>query len=246
MYRMARQTRTEQITEHYRQLVRDGQLKPGDRLPSSRLLAEEHDVSEPTARAVLSALRVGGYTVTTQRGSYVAPRPSVANSPQDRLRRAVRIGTTTADTETQHVTAAELIEAPTYIAEIYDLEPGDQVVRREYVIRTGDHVTALHVDWYPATFAVHVPALLSKGERTGGELLTAIEQATGRTVSHGRDAVRGRSADTREARLMEIEVGAAILAGAHAWSDNDGLIVYGEWCLPSNMEIGFVYELDRR
>lgn len=244
MYRM-RQTRTEQLTEHYRSLIREGKITPGERVPSSRALAEEHDVSEPTARAVLSALRVGGYTITTQRGSYVAARPSGADSPQDRLRRAARNGTTTTDTETQYVTAAELIEAPTYIAEIYDLEPGDQVVRREYVIKTGDHVTALHVDWYPATFAVHVPALLSKAERTGGELLTAIENATGRTVSHGRDAVRGRPADAREARLMEIEVGMAILAGAHAWSDDDGLIVYGEWCLPPNMEVGFSYELDR-
>lgn len=239
-----RQTRTEQLAEHYRQLIREGELRPGERVPSSRALAEEHGISEPTARSVLSTLRVGGYTITTQRGSYVASHPPGVDSPQDRLRRSVRVGTTTADTETQHATAADLVVAPTYIAEIYDLEPGDQVVRREYVIQTADTVTALHVDWYPATFAVHVPALLSTAERTGGELLAAIEQATDRKVTHGRDAVRGRDADEREARMLGIPVGAAILAGAHSWSDDTGLLVYGEWCIPPGIEVGFAYDIE--
>lgn len=240
-----RQTRTEQIAEHYRQQIREGDLNPGDRLPSSRDMAEEHGCSEPTARAVLSSLRVGGYTVTTQRGSFVASRPPGVDSPQDRLRRAVRVGTTTADTETQHATSASLVVAPTYIGEIYDLEPGDQVVRREYVIKSGETVTALHVDWYPAPFAVQVPALLSTAERTGGELLKAIEEATGRTVTHGRDAVRSREADDREAGFLGLPVGAAILAGAHAWSDEHGLLVYGEWCLPTGIEVGFTYDMGR-
>lgn len=242
MYRM-RQTRTEQIAEQYRQQIRNGDLGPGQRLPSSRDLATDNDISEPTARAVLSTLRVGGYTITTQRGSFVAARPTGIDSPQDRLRRAVRIGTTTADTETQQATSAQLVPAPTYIGEIYDLEPGDQVVRREYVIKSGETVTALHVDWYPGPFGIQVPALLSVAERTGGELLSSIEQATGRTVTHGRDAVRGREADEREARLLEIPIGAAILAGAHAWSDDDGLLVYGEWCIPTGMEVGFTYDM---
>lgn len=238
-------TRTEQIAEQYRQKIRDGELTSGDRVPSSRDLATEHGVSEPTARAVLSALRVGGYTITTQRGSYVAARPSGTDSPQDRLRRAVRMGTTAAETEQQYVTSANLIEAPSYIAEIYDLEPGDQVVRREYLIKVGEAVTALHVDWYPATLAAQVSALLSTAARTGGELMSAIEQTTGRTVTHGRDAVRSRSADAREAEHLRVPVGTPILAGAHAWSDDEGLIVYGEWCLPPDTEVGFSYDVNR-
>lgn len=238
-------TRTEAVAEHYRERIREGALSPGERLPSSRALATEHEISEPTARAVLSALRVGGYTITTQRGSYVAARPPGIDSPQDRLRRAVRIGTTAADTETQHATTADLLVAPTYIAEIYDVEPGDQVVRREYVIKSGEAVIALHVDWYPAPFAVQVPALLSTANHTGGDLLRQIEQATDRRVTHGRDAVRSRSADEREASALGLPIGAAILAGAHAWSDDTGLLVYGEWCLPTDMEVGYTYELGR-
>lgn len=236
--------RAEEIIDHYRIQIRTGVLRPGERLPSSRALASEHSISEPTARKVLSALRVGGYTQTTQRGSYVAQRPPGIDSSQDRLRRAVRTGTTAADAEKQEAITADLRIAPTYIAEIYDIEPGDQVVRREYVIRSAEIVTALHVDWYPAPFAVQVPALLSTAERTGGELLTAIEQATGRAVTHGRDAVRGRAADEREANALKLLTGAAILAGAHAWSDDTGLLVYGEWCIPTNIEVGYNYDIE--
>lgn len=239
------QTRTEEITDHYRGEIRTGRIAPGERMPSSRALASEHGISEPTARKVLSALRVGGYTQTTQRGSYVAPRPPGIDSPQDRLRRAVRLGTTAADAEMQQAITADLVVAPTYIAEIYDIEPGDQVVRREYVIRSAETVTALHVDWYPSTFAVQVPELLSTAERTGSELLSAIEQATDRWVTHGRDAVRSRAADKREAETLNLPLGAAILAGAHAWSDDTSLLVYGEWCIPTDIEVGYTYEIER-
>ncbi|RRO14544.1 GntR family transcriptional regulator [Saccharopolyspora rhizosphaerae] len=236
----------EQLAEHFRALIRDGKLKPGDRLPATRAIAEEHGVSEPTARAALAWLRAAGQIRTSQRGSFVAEDLGGSSSAQDRLRRAIRTGTTNAETENQQVTAAELIVPPSYISGIYDLEEGDQVVRREYVIRGLDGVVqALHVDWYPATFAIQVPALLSMGERTGGELLAAIEKATGRTVNHGRDAVRGRSADEREARLMEVEVGSSLLAGAHAWSDDAGLLVYGEWCLRADVEVGYEYQIQR-
>lgn len=239
-------SKKEQLAEHYRGLIRDGKLTPGDRLPPTRSIAYDHDVSEPTARAALAWLRAAGHIRTTQRGSFVAEHVGGSASAQDRLRRAIRTGSTDADTETQEVTAAELIVPPPYILGIYELEDGDQVLRREYVVRNPDNdVQELHVDWYPATFAAQVAPLLSKAPRTSGELLAAVEQAVGRTVNHGRDALRARAADEREARLMEIEVGTPILAGAHAWSDDSGLLVYGEWCLRADVEVGYEYQIQR-
>lgn len=238
-------SKREQLAEEFRGLIRDGQLAPGQRLPSTRTIAAEHGVSEPTARAALAWLRASGYITTTQNGSKVAEQLGASASPQDRLRRAIRTGTTNAETETQEVTAADLVIPPNYVREIYDLDEGDQVVRREYVIRVDTEVHELHVDWFPAVFAVSVPALLSRGARTGGELLAAVERETGRTVTHGRDAVRSRATDERESRLMEIEIGTPILAGAHAWSDDDGLLVYGEWCLREDVEVGYEYQIQR-
>ncbi|MFH0246037.1 hypothetical protein ACGRHY_27305 [Streptomyces sp. HK10] len=38
-------------------------------------------------------------------------------------------------------------------------------------------------------------------------------------------------------------VGSAVLAGAHEWSDDQGVICHGEWCLSAKLTIGYEYEL---
>ncbi|CAM5679369.1 HTH gntR-type domain-containing protein OS=Streptomyces fumanus OX=67302 GN=GCM10018772_02690 PE=4 SV=1 [Streptomyces fumanus] len=66
-----------------------------------------------------------------------------------------------AEGETSRVTAAELITPPLYVAEIFDLEAGDQVVRREGLAGRGKTRTVFAVTWYPAPFAALVPDLLN-------------------------------------------------------------------------------------
>lgn len=242
----------ERIAEHYRRRIRDGELRPGHRLPSVREMAEEHGAATATVRNALSWLRVEGYIVTTQRGSFVAERPSAAPTPRDRLDRIQRTGSVLADGETKRVSAAELIVPPLYVAELFDIDPSEQVVRREYVTGTGPHITMLAVDWYPAEFAELVPDLLSTapGQRTGthpgtgNDLMQQITAATGRRPLYGRDAMHGRAADRREADRLGVPVGSPIFAGAHEWSDDEGVICYGEWCLPPRVTIGYDYRLD--
>lgn len=242
----------ERIAEHYRRMIRDGDLRPGHRLPTVKELAEEHGVSSTTVRHALSWLRVEGYIATTQRGSFVTDAPKIGPSPRDRILRTYRTGSVLAEHETKRVTAVELTVPPVYVAGLFDIEPGEQVVRREYVTGTGSQITGLHVDWYPAHFALHVPDLLetAPGCRTtthpgtGNDLLVQIEHAMGRMVAGGRDSMHGRDADQREARLLGVAVGSPILAGAHEWSDSQGLIVYGEWCLPYRLVIGYEYSLE--
>lgn len=241
----------EHIAETIRRSIRDGDLIPGQRLASVRELAEQHGVAAGTVRNALSWLRVEGYIVTTQRGSWVADAPSVGASPRDVLARARRTGSTAAAGETKRVLAADLVVPPLYVAELYDQDPGQQVVRREYVTGAGQTVTALCVDWYPAVLAEPVPELLSTapGQRTddhpgaGNDLLTLIADRTGRRVARGRDAMHGRPADQREAARLGVAVGAAVLAVVHEWSDDDGLIVYGEQVMPPRLTIGYEYDM---
>jgi len=241
----------EHLAEQLRRAIRDGDLIPGQRLPSTRELADQHGVALGTVRNALSWLRVEGWIVTTQRGSWVADTPTGTASPRDILARARRTGSTAGAGETKRVTSAALIVPPLYVAECFDQDPGEQLVRREYVTGTGPTRTALAVDWYPASFADAVPELLETwpGARTPGQpgagnnLLALIEQRLGRTVIRGRDAMHGRAADQREAGHLGLPVGAPILALAHEWSDDDGLIVYGERCLPPRLTIGYEYDI---
>ena len=49
-------TRYERLTDHYRDLIMRGELKPGDRFPSARELTEMHGVGRTTAGRVHGTL----------------------------------------------------------------------------------------------------------------------------------------------------------------------------------------------
>lgn len=244
----------EHIAEVIRRQIRDGDLTPGDRIPPVRDLAEQHGVAANTVRNALSWLRIEGYIVTTQRGSWVADEPVTAAAPRDILARARRTGSTTGAGETKRVLSGALVVPPMYVAELYDQDPGDPLLRREYVTGTGATRTALCVDWYAAALAEAVPELLSTapGQRTpdhpgaGNNLLTLIAERTGRRITRGRDAMHARTADHREATRLGVPVGSSVLAVVHEWSDEQGLIVYGERVMPPLLTIGYEYDLTVR
>ncbi|AXG81165.1 GntR family transcriptional regulator [Streptomyces paludis] len=231
------------IAEHYRQLIRDGALSPGDQLPPVRVMSEEHGAATATVRAAMGWLRTEGWIVTTQRGSFVADRPANTATPADRLERIRRTGSVLGKGETKRVLSAGPVVPPLYVAEAFDQDPGGQLIRREYLVGTGQTRLMLEVDWLPAAFAELVPDVLSTAPGAGNDLLQQIERATGRRVAHGRDAMHSRTADAREASHLNIATGDPILAGAHEWSDAEGVIVYGEWCLPQRLTIGYEYKI---
>jgi len=50
------------IVEQIRDLIKEGRLKPGDKLPPEQILAEEFGTSRPSVREALSALEILGIT----------------------------------------------------------------------------------------------------------------------------------------------------------------------------------------
>jgi GntR family transcriptional regulator len=126
--------------------------------------------------------------------------------------------------------------------------------------RPGTGRTGLHAEYYPAAFAEAVPDILSTapGQQTplhegddvrvhpgtGNDLLSQIADRLGRRVTSGRDGMHAREATEREASLLGCKIGTPILAGAHEWSDDQGLIMYSEWCLPNGHVIGYEYAVE--
>ncbi len=72
----------DQIVAFFREAVLAGKLKPGARLPSSRLLAAEHDIARITAVEAYERLVAEGYLVA-RRGAGLFVAPTV---PDDHLR----------------------------------------------------------------------------------------------------------------------------------------------------------------
>jgi GntR family transcriptional regulator len=130
------------------------------------------------------------------------------------------------------------------VAELFDIDEGGQVVRREWHTGKGQQRTGLHVTWYPAHFAASVPELLSTSNRSAPGLLAQIQQTLGRTIKAGRDDMHSRDADAREANYLGVRIGSPILAGAHRLWDDEGVIEYGEWCLPYRLTVGYEYTVE--
>ncbi|MQY34914.1 hypothetical protein SRB17_28860 [Streptomyces sp. RB17] len=75
-----------QIADEFKRKIRDGELAPGDKLPSEARLMTEHGVSRTVARQAISRLREDGYVISHQgKGSFAAlpgEGPSAKRSPE--------------------------------------------------------------------------------------------------------------------------------------------------------------------
>lgn len=233
-----------QIASHYRQRIQDGELPEGTKLPSVKAVADEWGVSTATAAKGLGQLGVEGYIRTSPRGSFVEDPYKTATTPADRIHRSLRNGSLYAEGEHTRVTAAEIITAPTYVADLLGLEEDTDVVRREWVTIRGKKPAVFSVSWHPARFAELVPALLSTENSKARNLIGEIETALGRKVTKGRDDIEGRGADQREANHLGLPVGSPILAVVHRWYDDGDLIEYAEHCLPPKQPIGYDYTIE--
>ncbi|MDH6109754.1 GntR family transcriptional regulator [Kitasatospora sp. MAP12-15] len=233
------------IADHYRQAILAGELEAGTRLPTQREMCQRWNVASATVGRALQALQVEGYVRTSPRGTFVADEAAVTGSGRDRLLQVQRIQSSLMGGETCTVTVAELGVPPLYVQDLFNLDPGDQLVRREFVTGKGRQRTMYQGVYYPAEFAAMVPDLLSKAAGKNAGILGKVLVVSGRTITHARDDMHGRAANAREASALGIAVGSPILAGVHRWSDEDGIIEYGEWCIPTRFTIGYEYNPQR-
>jgi GntR family transcriptional regulator, transcriptional repressor for pyruvate dehydrogenase complex len=63
-----------QVVDQIARMIKEGKLKPGDQLPSERVIAEQMGISRPTVREAFAALEVVGLVETrTGQGTFVKP-----------------------------------------------------------------------------------------------------------------------------------------------------------------------------
>jgi GntR family transcriptional regulator len=229
-----------QIADHYRDLIRSGQLSPGSKLPSISDIATDWGVARATAAQAINRLQVERAVTTSTQGTFVSSDEIVTRTPGDRIRATLphRVG----PDETIQTTAAEAVRAPDYVANLLNLDPGSEVIRREEISTIDGRPRMLSVDWIPASSTLVALGALERAPLDGG-IAHFLETVTHRRITHAQDHLRGRSADTREATALQIPVGSPILAGVHIWSDPDDVVLYGEWVIPPDHDISYTYEV---
>lgn len=230
-----------QIQDHYRSRILNGEISDGERLPSIAALAEEWGVANATAAKSISGLQVEGYVYTSPQGTFATLGKGAAGAHD--LITAPRRGNAGLNAHRTEVTEAGIVDAPIYVAELLGVEPmGARVARREWVTFDGPQPVRLSVSWWSGELAEEVPRLATSEP---GDPLSWIEQDAGRVAQHGRDYFEAREADVREARALGIRPGDAVLASTYVWSDDEGVIEYGEFVLPRKRVVSFSYAIGR-
>lgn len=234
-----------QITQHYRDLIRRGELRDGDRLPSARQMVDLWGVAHATAAKVLATLRAEGLVETTSGGgggTVVAVR-DVGQTPRDRVMAVRSWGRIYPKGEHARVAAAELVGAPEHVAAALGLQPGAPVIRRHRVTYRGDVPVSASTSWYDGDLAEAAPDLLAT-ERIRQGTPGYIEQQTGRTARHGRDQFTAALADAEIAADLGIAEDSPVLVGRNWFRDAQGEVLeYGEYVSKPERWQTYEYEL---
>lgn len=224
-----------QIANYFRERILQGELRPGEELPSERRIVEEWRVSRPTASRALAALRVDGLVESRQgSGTFVRSQPRLYRRARDRYARSRATGRMYTPGEWSEITLAEWAQADEQVAAGLGVEQGARVVRRRRVIYDQAGPVEVSTSWFAAVVGKRAPRLLDRTRIIEGTLVY-VEKATGRRGAMARDRLSARLATPEESAALRLgsEV-AAVLVVHHTAFDSEGdPIEFAEAVYPS-------------
>jgi DNA-binding GntR family transcriptional regulator len=211
-----------QIANYLREAIISGDLPPGAELPSERQIAQEWQVSRPTATRAFLSLRQQGLVESRQgAGTYVRDLRLHRRAAQ-RYHRYRERGAQYAADERLEITAAEITSAPDYVVLGLGLQPSEAaMVRRRVISREGVGPIEIATSWWPATLADVAPRLLERRTLGGIGSVRYVESVTGRQASYARDRVSARLASAEELRDLGLRGPAAVLVFRHVVYDTE-------------------------
>ncbi|MFE0726299.1 GntR family transcriptional regulator [Streptomyces sp. NPDC058794] len=220
------------VAGHFRARIEDGDLAPGDPLPSVAEIRERFDVSAKTVSRALGVLKNEG--LVTSRGALgtVVAEPRAVTSGVDRLPRMARTGRRYGhgeDSTGHRVMMRSVHDAK--VCRALDVEPGEEVVIRIRTFRQDGRPTSVGVSVYPPRTWAEVPELLEEG-RMPEYFGNLYEERTGREVTPGDRVGYLRMASQDELDALEIKVPAVtpvtVFVTDVTFHDEDGPVAYWE------------------
>jgi DNA-binding GntR family transcriptional regulator len=236
-----------QIVRQITEQIRNGDLPPGSRIPSTRQIVDTYGVAIATAGKVLERLRRDGLIVTEAGKPATVARPQ--SGPQAYAVSMRNTGKIYAPGHYAVIVSAGLLggdDVPQRVIDALELEPGARVVIRRERVTHGpdDRALSTSVSWFDGTLAKQAPLLLAT-ERIVGGTPSYIAETTGRGPSRRGRVVRSASAATEsEAENLAVEPGAPVLRGRNWYLADDGSVIeYGESVTIQGLEETFEYTI---
>jgi GntR family transcriptional regulator len=220
------------VAAHFRKRIKDGELAPGDPLPSVAEVREQFSVSAKTVSRALGMLKNEGLVVARGALGTVVADPQAVTSGVDRISRLQRTGRRYGHGEdsTGHRVIMRSVHDPK-VCRALDVEPGEEVVIRIRTFRQNGRPTSVGVSVYPPRTWAEVPELATE-ERMSGYFGTLYEERTGREVSVGERIGYLRLASQDELDALEIKVPSVtpvtVFVTDVTFHDEEGPVAYWE------------------
>ena len=197
-----------QIEDRVAEAVRAGELKPGDRLPSERKLAEQLRVSRMTLRQALDSLARRGLVVRAvgRRGGTFVAEPKIERNLGDvsgltqQLRRQ-------GHEASADVVSAQSVRAGRWAAEALSVPEGSRVFEVVRLRYSDGEPLALERSLFPAK---RFPGLLECP--LDGSLYDLLQRVFDVRFSRAIERLEPVVADRNEATLLGVKTGAPLLA----------------------------------
>ncbi|MFG2489921.1 GntR family transcriptional regulator [Streptomyces caniferus] len=256
----------EWIADRLRQAIREGRLRPGDRLPSEAELAEEFRRSVPLVRDALRALRDEGLIEKQHGRGHVVRRPRTAavrtnfrhqwekgrvHAP---LEERARNGATEQETSLRngdlvfHASYRE-IEADEDLARAFALPEGTPLLERSYRTRSAAEGTpfSLVTSYLVREVIAGNPELLDETEEPWPGGSQAQFYTVGIELGRVEERVTARPPTPEEAQELDLPPGASVLVLRKTSVDIDERVVdVSDVVLPGDRtEILFTTYLER-
>lgn len=216
-----------EIMDYLRQQIRDGVLKPGDRIPSERELALRFGASRMTVRHALDQLAWEGILNRRQgRGTFVA-EPKIplglqflTSFSEDMRRRGLE--------PSSRMLSVAVVEAEPAVAEVLGLAVDRRVTDLRRIRYANGQPLSLEFVQVPyrllPDLAEYVRGVFKGGRATGFSLYERFEQM-GIVLHRARQTVEATAATAEHARLLRVREGAPLLLLTRVTYDTGGRAV---------------------
>lgn len=215
------QPRYLQVADHYRRLIRSGQLLPGTRLPARHEIAAEHHVAEGVARKAIQVLASEGLVeVRSGAGAFVRKQPELRRLVRSWYRDHRGGSPFRAEMEAQGRSGtwsyeSLTVQAPPPIRERLALpKPVDElpdVMRTRYVFFGDDEPVMLSTSYEPYALTRGTPIVFPEDGPHAGLGVVDRMAVIGVTITHCSEIVSARPITAAEAKDLAMQAGALAL-----------------------------------
>jgi GntR family transcriptional regulator len=137
----------QRIADDLRAAIASGGLRPGDKLPSERELAQRYSTANMTARQAIGILKAEGLVSSRQgRGSFVRPKPPLRRLSSDRYSRRRRL-----EGKTPFMVDTEAVGSPTFEMLRFGPAPASGDVATRLAIQEGKLVLLTTLRFHAGT-----------------------------------------------------------------------------------------------